>query len=567
MQHSPLNKQRFIWSSIATGLNAEQRKAFFLVCDHRRRNHSDSNSKPSQLLLYLGGAGGTGKSRVIKSICEYFERINKRETLLVLAYTGIAASNISGSTIHSVCGLSFGEDDRRSNKPTGSTLAQLQDRWSKVEYVIIDEISMIGQKLLAKFHESLKIAKSVDHDLPFAGLNILFAGDFLQLPPVQDPALYVPSMISRLTASVSDKSPSKNAKRKHNSTLSIGDGSVKKVQGRELWLSVKHVVQLKQPMRQIDDLFYANILESMRHGKLSEDQRQALRSKILGDDRIANPEWRDAVFLVSRNQIRVQMNFDATKEYADKMKQFVVYSCAEDTYKKIPLKGSKRRSFLSASDTKENALSGILPLSIGMKVVLTVNICTNDGLANGVEGILRQIVFDKDSVDRASSKKKKIVLKRVPKYVTVELLDRTPGPYDNLPPKHVPIYPLKCACVHTFWRSDGTKVQYNFQRFQLPLTPAFAFTDYKCQGRTLRKVVVDLAESNASTGMYVMLSRVQRLSDLLILRPFNESLLDMKIPVALREELKRLEACARDTEQLESWPDEKVDVFFFVSVV
>src|SRR5262249_14422236 len=100
-------------------------------------------------------------------------------------------------------------------------------------------------------------------------------------------------------------------------------------------------------------------------------------------------------------------------------------------------------------------------------------------------------------------------------------------------------------------------IQYNFQRLQLPLTPAFAFTDYKCQGRTLQKAVVDLAESKSSTGLYVMLSRVQRLSDLLVLRPFNESLLDMKIPAALHEELKRLEVCAQKTAQLERWPEEE----------
>ena len=68
---------------------------------------------------------------------------------------------------------------------------------------------------------------------------------------------------------------------------------------------------------------------------------------------------------------------------------------------------------------------------------------------------------------------------------------------------------------------------------------------------------MDLAEGATSTGMYVMLSRVRKLEDLLILRPFKESLLDMKIPSALREELKRLEECARNTESLERWPDAK----------
>ena len=140
----------------------------------------------------------------------------------------------------------------------------------------------------------------------------------------------------------------------------------------------------------------------MRHGKLSEDQRQALRSRILGNGGITNPEWRDAVFLVSRNQIRVQIDFDATKEYAEN-----ITSSSSTLVPRILTKNSAKRiktsKFSSALDIKENALSGILPLSIGMKVTLTVNICTNDGLADGAEGIVRQIVFDEGSVDQTNS--------------------------------------------------------------------------------------------------------------------------------------------------------------------
>jgi hypothetical protein len=199
-----------------------------------------------------------------------------------------------------------------------------------------------------------------------------------------------------------------------------------------------------------------------------------------------------------------------------------------------------------------------------MKVVLTVNICTNDGLANGAQGILRQIVYNPDSIDTQSSRGKAIVLKRPPKYVVVELIGRASGAYNSLAENHVPVEPVKAACVHTIWRRDGSQIRRNFQRFQLPLTQAFAFTDYKCQGRTIQKAIVDLAEGVTSTGVYVMLSRVRRLEDLLILRPFKESLLDMKIPFALREEFKRLEGCARNTKRLERWPDEKV-IFAMIS--
>jgi hypothetical protein len=60
--------------------------------------------------------------------------------------------------------------------------------WHGVDYLFIDEISMIGCKLLAKIHNALQIAKELK--LPFGGVNIIFASDFAQLPCVQDTCLY-----------------------------------------------------------------------------------------------------------------------------------------------------------------------------------------------------------------------------------------------------------------------------------------------------------------------------------------------------------------------------------------
>jgi ATP-dependent exoDNAse (exonuclease V) alpha subunit len=219
---------------IAVTLNEEQRKAFFLVCDHRRRNQPESANKPSQLLLYLTGARGTGKSTVIKAICDYFERIDKRDTLLIFAYTGIAASNISGSTLHSVCGFGFGNDGKQTDRLSGAANgAAPKNLWSKIEYAIIDEISVIGQTMLARLHSRLNTIRAADHDEPFAGLNILFAGDFMQLPPVRDPSLYMPNKVARV-ASVSDNlSQQENRK---NTSSSIGAGTVTNAIGRDLWL-------------------------------------------------------------------------------------------------------------------------------------------------------------------------------------------------------------------------------------------------------------------------------------------------------------------------------------------
>jgi hypothetical protein len=57
----------------------------------------------------------------------------------------------------------------------------------------------------------------------------------------------------------------------------------------------------------------------------------------------------------------------------------------------------------------------------------------------------------------------------------------------------------------------------------LPTTPAYAFTEYKCQGRTFDKAVIDLSTLNIPTPVsrgsaYVMPSRVKDSAGLAIVR-------------------------------------------------
>ena len=107
------------------------------------------------------------------------------------------------------------------------------------------------------------------------------------------------------------------------------------------------------------------------------------------------------------------------------------------------------------------------------------------------------------------------MLKSPPKYyVVAELSGKLPGSYEGLPPNHVSVYTVKRSYAYTFWQYDGTKIQRTFQRWQLPLTSAFAFIDYKSQGQTLKMVIVDLVGGGDDNSTYVMPSRVQKLEDL-----------------------------------------------------
>ncbi|CAG8592989.1 24138_t:CDS:1 [Cetraspora pellucida] len=180
-----------------------------------------------------------------------------------------------------------------------------------------------------------------------------------------------------------------------------------------------------------------------------------------------------------------------------------------------------------------------------MKIALTVNICTNDGIVNGAQGILHRIIYDIESPIEEIVNidgEKSITLNKPSKYVIIELLNHKPGAYTNLPPNHVPVYPIKQRCKYKCKIRDGSDITREFQRFQLPVTPAFAITDFKCQGTTLKKVIVDLDGGKIGAGIYVMLSQVQKLNNIMILRPFDQSKLNVTIDPDLKKELKRLES-------------------------
>jgi ABC-type glutathione transport system ATPase component len=73
------------------------------------RNENNDVSK-SQILMYVGGAAGTGKSQVIKAVRQYFSKTNQEDKLKIAAFTASASLSISGSTIHSLIGLSIDQN-------------------------------------------------------------------------------------------------------------------------------------------------------------------------------------------------------------------------------------------------------------------------------------------------------------------------------------------------------------------------------------------------------------------------------------------------------------------------
>ena len=101
--------------------------------------------------------------------------------------TGKAAFNINGVTIHSLLKLPVG---LRGNKDlAGQSLIRLQESLSGIDYIIIDEYSMLGQTVFGWVDRRCKQASGC-HDKLLGNKSVILCGDPAQLPPVADKPLY-----------------------------------------------------------------------------------------------------------------------------------------------------------------------------------------------------------------------------------------------------------------------------------------------------------------------------------------------------------------------------------------
>jgi PIF1-like helicase len=161
-------------------LNIEQERAFCIVANHATIDN------PTQLKMYLGGMGGTGKSQVIKALIEFSKERNESHCIMILAPTGSAAALLNGSTYHSVLGIGS-EGNQTRNEQTSQR--NVCERLDGVNYIFLDEVSMVPCHELHQISVSLAKARNMT-EIPFGRLNIIFAGDFAQLKPVFGSPLY-----------------------------------------------------------------------------------------------------------------------------------------------------------------------------------------------------------------------------------------------------------------------------------------------------------------------------------------------------------------------------------------
>ncbi|KAK3099796.1 hypothetical protein FSP39_009735 [Pinctada imbricata] len=217
-------------------------------------HHLKSSNEP--IYRFLSGGAGVGKSYVTSALYQTaLKYLNKKEgdnftarKLLLLAPTGKAAYHIKGTTIH--CGSKIPPNQKLEHKPlSASSLNSLRNEIGSVSLVFIDEISMVGFKMMNCIHQRLMEIKQSPK--PFGGVSIIAVGDLFQLKPVMDSYIFSSPKSGYLPLATN------------------------------LWTDLFSMVELTQIMRQADHKNFAELLNRLREGNQTQQDIDTLKERQL----------------------------------------------------------------------------------------------------------------------------------------------------------------------------------------------------------------------------------------------------------------------------------------------
>lgn len=130
--------------------------------------------------VFLTGSAGAGKTYVLNQYIQYLKE--RRIPVAVTASTGIAATHMNGMTIHAWAGIGVRTQLSLKDLEFMKTKKYLRDKLEAAKVLIIDEISMLHKTQLDMVNQVLQFFKG--NNYAFGGIQVIFSGDFFQLPPV-----------------------------------------------------------------------------------------------------------------------------------------------------------------------------------------------------------------------------------------------------------------------------------------------------------------------------------------------------------------------------------------------
>ena len=130
--------------------------------------------------VFLTGEPGSGKTHTINRYVEYLRSYGIEPA--ITASTGIAATHIGGMTVHSWSGIGVRKTLTEQDLDEMSTRERLVSRIERTQVLIIEEISMLDAQTLNSVEAVCRTLKR--RSVPWGGMQVVFVGDFFQLPPV-----------------------------------------------------------------------------------------------------------------------------------------------------------------------------------------------------------------------------------------------------------------------------------------------------------------------------------------------------------------------------------------------
>lgn len=310
--------------------------------------------------FFLTGPGGSGKSFLLERIRTDLE--NKGFKVAVTAMTGCAALLLGkkAKTLHSWACVGLAKE------PASALTAKIRSSpkafrsWLATDTLIVDEVSMLTPEFLEKLNA---IAMSVRRDLrPMGGLQVIFVGDFFQLPPVnKDSRNGVPTQF---------------------------------VFESPMWKSIVPLtVCLSKIIRQQDPVFH-KILDEARIGQLSKESLEILKTR-------QNLAWQSL-------EIRPTLLFSRRAEVDHvNTTNLKALKGPRHTYKaetvKLPIESM--RNFDLESEQAKMCIQRLdrdgqympeLVLAEGAQVMLLTNLDFELGLVNGSRGVV--VGFTEDAL-------------------------------------------------------------------------------------------------------------------------------------------------------------------------
>lgn len=483
-------------------LNVEQRQAFDIAVEHI------SGAAGRQMIMFLTGEGGTGKSKVIHTI-DLYARIlfGKVEgewgVVLKTAPTGGAAHNIGGSTWHSALG-SNGKDSLKCTQCIAdSAVTSLQRKARGTVLFVLDELSLLSCENLYEISRRLQAATGII-DQEFGGMHVLLAGDFYQMKTMSGIAL------------VQQNIPQHKVEARLGRTLF----TTRLTHFCELIYNVRAQLQAGgnlSPLAKftkharIGDVTSGNGILHILNDRVVNTHDSAMRKALPG-----------AIWITSTHKqisaINKKFKLANLKENKPLIKVIARHTPHNNT---TPTPNATIRevlygSFGDLSGGRDVLMVSYMNLFVGTRVRLIRNLFVEGGLYNGAMGTVWGFMYRGAQPEHVpgSYKKRFGEMDDFEREIPIVLVQMD-GDDDTYPscsvlvPRLIPICEIPSSLL----------VNGMYKRHQLPILPAHARTSHSVQGYTAREGVVVEPGSRFFAGDYIAISRATEKEKVILLSP------------------------------------------------